>query len=285
MTVFGTFTSTSKQQSCRKMSKHRYIQDPRNLFEEEDDVDDQTFVNSFRSRIPAPQPKPASSYGGHIAELERQRQLMQQKQKEIEQRTLDSSSRSIGLLRDSEQIGIATAEELARQREQLTNTNKRLDEINTNLNYSQKHINGIKSVFYGLKNYISGKSDPAPSRSQGSPSTRSAGPSGSHLDDTLDNMTDRLPTDNYNNHPSVRLRDEQLFASAPVTDSQRVNEMLDANLDEMVKAITRLKGLGTALGEEIDQQNELIDTIQDKVEVADIKIGKQNKQMNKILGK
>lgn len=266
------------------MSKHTYIPNSSNLFEE-DDVDDEQFVNSYRSKLPPSQPKPTPSYGGHIGELERQRQVMLDKQREIEQRTLDSSSRSIGLLRDSEQIGIATAEELARQREALTNTNKRLDEINTNLNYSQKHINGIKSVFYGLKNYISGKSDPAPSRNQTSPNTRSAGPSSSRLDDTLDNMTQRNEINNYNSHPSTRLRDFDQQVAAPVADSQRVNDMLDANLDEMVQAITRLKGLGTALGEEIESQNELIDNIHDKVEVADIKIGKQNKQMNKLLGK
>lgn len=264
------------------MAKHTYI-DPSNLFE--DDVDDDQFINSYRSKLPPPQPKPTSTYGGHIGELERQRQLMLEKQREIEQRTLDSSSRSIGLLRDSEQIGISTAEELARQREALQNTDKRLDEINTNLNYSQKHLNGIKSVFYGLKNYISGKSDPPAAKSQVSPSMRSAGPSSSALDNTLDNMTHRSDMDNFNSHPSTRLRNPDQQVTAPVTDSQRVNDMLDANLDEMVQAITRLKGLGAALGEEIDSQNELIDTIQDKVEVADIKMGKQNKQMNKLLGK
>ncbi|KAJ8711327.1 hypothetical protein PYW07_008569 [Mythimna separata] len=260
---------------------------PNKLFEDDDDVDDDTFVNSFRTRIPPPQPsKPApSAYGSHIAALEQQRQTMLQRQREIEQRTLDSSSRSIGLLRESEQIGIATAEELSRQREQLQNTNKRLDEINTNLNYSQKHLNGIKSVFYGLKNYISGKSDQTPPRSQPSPSTQSAGPS-SRLDDTIDNLTQVNSDDRFRSHPATRLRelDGQVQAE-PISDSQRVNQVLDANLDEMLHSISRLKGLGVALGEEIEQQTDLIDTIQDKVEVADIKMGKQNKMMNKILGK
>lgn len=264
---------------------HTYV-NPNKLFEE-DDVDDDTFVNSFRTRIPPPQPsKPApTAYGSHIAALEQQRQAMLQRQREIEQRTLDSSSRSIGLLRESEQIGIATAEELTRQREQLQNTNKRLDEINTNLNYSQKHLNGIKSVFYGLKNYISGKSDQTPPRSQASPSTQSAGPSNSRLDDTLDNLSQATGDDRFRSHPATRLRDLDAQVTAPITDSQRVNQVLDANLDEMVHAISRLKGLGIALGEEIEQQTDLIDTIQDKVEVADIKMGKQNKQMNKLLGK
>lgn len=214
---------------------------------------------------------------------------MLERQREIEQRTLDSSARSIGLLRDSEQIGIATAEELVRQREQLDNTNKRLDEINTNLTYSQKHLNGIKSVFYGLKNYISGKSDATPPRSNSSPDNKSSsmqGPSSSRLDNTLDSLGKPSGDERYNSHPVTRLRGlDDRPVPAPVTDSQRVNEMLDANLDEMVQAITRLKGLGTALSEEIDHQNELIDTIHDKVEGADIKIGKQNKQMNKLLGK
>ncbi|KAL0867704.1 hypothetical protein ABMA27_008438 [Loxostege sticticalis] len=271
------------------MSGHKYLGNSNSLFED-DDVDDDTFVNSYRSRIPPPQPKPASSYGGggHIADLERQRQAMLERQREIEQRTLDSSSRSIGLLRDSEQIGIATAEELARQREQLQTTNKRLDEINTNLTYSQKHLNGIKSVFYGLKNYISGKSDSTPPRSQASPDTRGSTKSGpSNLDSTLNNLSSTITSeDRFSAHPSTRLRGlDDSGSSGQVTDSKRINDMLDANLDEMLHSISRLKGLGVALGDEIEQQNELIDTIQDKVEGADIKIGSQNKQMNKLLGK
>lgn len=269
------------------MSGHKYLGNSNNLFED-DDVDDDTFVNSYRSRIPPPQPKPAStSYGGgHIAELERQRQAMMERQREIEQRTLDSSSRSIGLLRDSEQIGIATAEELARQREQLQTTNKRLDEINTNLTYSQKHLNGIKSVFYGLKNYISGKSDATPPRSQASPDTRPTKSGPNHLESTLNNLSSTITSDNrFSAHPSTRLRGLDEGSSGQVTDSKRMNDVLDANLDEMLHSISRLKGLGVALGDEIEQQNELIDTIQDKVEGADIKIGSQNKQMNKLLGK
>ncbi|KAF9805778.1 hypothetical protein SFRURICE_009410 [Spodoptera frugiperda] len=258
---------------------------PNKLFED-DDVDDDTFVNSFRSRIPPPQQsRPApSAYGSQLSALEQQRQAMLQRQREIEQRTLDSSSRSIGILRESEQIGIATAEELSRQREQLQNTNSRLDEINTNLNHSQKHLNGIKSVFYSFKNYLSGKPDQTP---RPSPSTRNAGPS-SKLNDTIDNLTTQTTgDDHFRSHPATRLRelDGSAQMNAPISDSQRFNQVLDANLDEMVHTISRLKGLGIALGEEIEQQNDLIDTIQDKVEDADIKMSKQNKLMNKILGK
>lgn len=65
-------------------------------------------------------------------------------------------------------LGIATAEELVRQREKLEKTDKQLDEINATLRFSQKHINGIKSVFSSLKNYMSGKNNETPTSSSGS---------------------------------------------------------------------------------------------------------------------
>merc|ERR1712088_1147834 len=46
-------------------------------------------------------------------------QALMQKRREIEERTLDSSNRSLGLLYESERAGAATAEELNRQKEQL----------------------------------------------------------------------------------------------------------------------------------------------------------------------
>lgn len=271
------------------MSNHQYITNSSNLFSDDADVDDETFLRNSRPKnVPRSNYGGSNSgYGGTLADLEQQRQTMLERQKEIEQRTLDSSSRSIGLLRDSEQIGIATAEELMKQREQLENTNKRLDEINTNLRFSQKHINGIKSVFSSLKNYISGKNEQA--------SKASSMPSESHTGSTTfsSDMFERpqLTGDElFDSHPATRLKgldsesQRQKYAGQNA-DSRRINELLDANLDEMVDTITRLKGLGTKLGEEIDSQNDLVDNIHNKVEVADMSIGKQNKQMNKLLGK
>lgn len=82
-----------------------------------------------------------------------------ERRRQIEENTIQSSEQSLRILQDSQQIGIATAEELARQREKLEKTDKNLDEINNTLISSQKHINGIKSVFSSLKNYMSGRSD------------------------------------------------------------------------------------------------------------------------------
>ncbi|KAB7496105.1 Synaptosomal-associated protein 29 [Armadillidium nasatum] len=79
---------------------------------------------------------------------------------QVEQKTLDSSKRSLGMLIESENIGIETAQDLSRQREQLTNTENRLDDINATLKDTQKNINGIKSVFSSLKQWWSTPKNP-----------------------------------------------------------------------------------------------------------------------------
>lgn len=143
------------------MSGYRYNQSA-NPFEE-DDVDDETFLKNSR-RTP--------TYNNAPPTFEDQMQSFAEKKRIIEERTINSTEKSISILKDSEQIGIATAEELMRQREKLEKTDKQLDEINSTLRFSQKHINGIKSVFSSLKNYMAGRSDsPNSTTSSSTPST------------------------------------------------------------------------------------------------------------------
>lgn len=238
------------------MSGHQYLQNGNNLFS--DDVDDETFLKN--SRV-----KPKDDY------LE-QRQLYEQKRKEIENRTLDSSQRSIGLLRETEQVGIATANELSKQREQLEKTRDQLDTINTSLKFSQRHLNGIKSMFGGLKNYLSGKSEFEPKMSPSSSNSSS--------------IASPTADERYAAHPTTRLRNEPIKQQQQqMSNNTNFNQQLDRNLEEMCDSLSRLKGLAIDLNGEIDSQNELIDDINEKVEDVDIKIGKQNREMFKILGK
>jgi len=237
------------------MSGHQYLQNG-SLFSE--DVDDETFLKN--SRV-----KAKDDY------LD-QRQVYEQKRKEIEDRTINSSQRSIGLLRETEQVGVATATELAKQREQLEKTRNQLDTINTSLKFSQRHLNGIKSMFGGLKNYLSGKSDYDPKMSTSSSNSE------------ISSLPSPTADERYAQHPTTRLR------SDPIQHQQKqmsgnYNNQLDQNLEEMCDSLSRLKGLAIDLNQEIDTQNVLIDDISNKVEDVDVKIGKQNKEMFKILGK
>lgn len=254
------------------MSGHQYISNSNNLFDD-DDIDDETFLRN--SRHP-----PASNNP-----FEEQQLSYQQRIKEVENRTLESSTRSLGLLRETENVGIATAEELSRQREQLEKTNKQLDDINTTLRFSQKHLNGLKSVFGGLKNYISGQRD----LKQQQP--LSTAQSTATLADKMNSPTSSYAQppltadERYDSHPTTRLRMDDNYCAPPKQATNNFNQQLDKNLDEMAGSLSRLKGLAIDLHQEIDEHNDLIDDITNKVENVDVKVGKQNKEINRLLGK
>ncbi|KZC05372.1 PREDICTED: synaptosomal-associated protein 29 [Dufourea novaeangliae] len=263
------------------MASQNYLSDPKNpFFSLEDDIDDETFLKSAPSRSIG-----HSTYGPYNNfnnELHHKHQQLLQRKKEIEERTIQSSERSISLLRDSEQIGAATAEELIRQREQLERTEKRLDDINSTLRFSQKHIQGIKSVFGSLKNYLSGKSmdGPIPSTklSESSSSESMASPA-------LSNSLEQVQTNMANTSPALKLRGLYDEDESNHSVSNNVSKILEKNLDEMSGSLARLKGLAIGLSEEIDLQNDLIDNVTDKTEKADIMLQKQNKDLTHLLRK
>lgn len=210
-----------------------------------------------------------------------QRQLYEQKRREIEDRTLMSTERSLGLLHETEEVGVKTAEELARQREQLEKTSRQLDEINTTLRFSQKHLNGLKSVFGSLKNYISGQKDYSARMTQSSSASKI------NEDNYSVPSSARTPEEQYSEHPTTRLRtDNQGQQQQQHTNGgASFNQRVENNLTDMSHSLSRLKHLAIDLNQEIVESNELIDNIHDKVENVDIKVGKQNKEMNKLLGK
>jgi synaptosomal-associated protein 29 len=247
-----------------------YSYDKSNPFFEdvEDEVDDATFLGN-RAR-----PNDVSTL------QERREQLLMEKRK-IEERTVQSTFRSISLLRDSEQIGTATAEELVRQREQLENTEVKLDAINSSLRTSQKHIQSIKSVFGSIKNYFAGgKPDDRPRSTSSETDKPTVTKSRSELSQILENHGDggnfsSDPTD----HPTMRFRSES------IPTSRDVDKILDQNLEEMGSAISRLKNLGLGLQGELDSQSDLLDRVANKTDNAVFNMDKQNKEMNRILKK
>jgi hypothetical protein len=120
------------------------------FYSPDDGMDDDAFLNHPRagssgymlpqsSSMTSTSPRPNSSQSTTNTVENRQNQL-QLERHEIEQRTIDSSNRSLGLLFESERVGAATGEELSRQKEQLLRTEGRLDDINSTLKTSERHL-------------------------------------------------------------------------------------------------------------------------------------------------
>jgi len=224
--------------------------------------------------------------------LEQQRQALQQKRKEVEERTLASSERGLDLLYESEKVGSATAVELTRQKEQLLNTESKLDEINSSLRQSERHLQGIRSVFGSIKNYFSGhsssssqasgqlaagsaNSNPAPGLLSTNRNTAQPSMGSSPGQNSYNNFNNRV-SQSHNNISGMQK--QQGLTSA-------VDEQLDKNLDDMATSLARLKGLAQGLNTELDEHNDILERVNDKADMVGFKVDKQNKDMNKILKK
>lgn len=204
-----------------------------------------------------------------------------------EDRQLDSTMRALRSIQESESMGVATAEELLRQGEQLNNIERKTDEINQTMTVTQKHLNNIKSVFGGIKNWWGAKKTSTAAKE---PETKP-----NRLQETLEKHRSDQPV---RRNPDTRgfyqedddldedfmkgARTQQYFK--PVTHSAR-EEQLNENLGEISNGLTTLKGLALGLGDEIERQNNQLDRLGPKVGKANDRLEHQNKQMKTILRK
>lgn len=225
-----------------------------------------------------------------MSEAERRQRYLQQEVMRTAQSAVDSSNRSLGLIYESEKIGVETAEELVRQGEVLKRTDKKLDGMDQDLKTSQKHINSIKSVWGGLVNYFKGKPETKPP-----PEEPKAYQASEKLQNALSGS--RQHEDKYQaSHPNLRRLETGGFgAAASVDDSssrqngysqnrylKEAHQTLDNNLDEMSEGLSRLKNLGLGLQSEIEDQDDSINSLLNKVDKMDVKIHNTNQQIKKL---
>lgn len=265
------------------MATNQYMSSTKSSFfsvDDDDDIDDEDFLKISRNQQ-------SSSNGNQLYNnMESQKAALIEKKNEIENQSVASSERALRMLRESEEVGIATADELYHQREQLERTERRLDDINTTLKYSQKHIQGIKSVFGGIKNFLS-KSKAEPPIGGTSSKPELVDPESSTKKQLQDAISTAKNSETGYEHPALRLRniDDPSAAKSQSAGDMDSQAILDKNLDEMMGGLSRLKGLALGLGEELEGQNHLVENIIGKSERADMNIQRQNKDMNRLLKK
>ncbi|XP_043964136.1 synaptosomal-associated protein 29 [Gambusia affinis] len=225
-----------------------------------------------------------------MTDVERRQRYLQQEVMRTAQSAVDSSYRSLSLIYESEKMGVETAEELVRQGEVLKRTDKMLDNMDEDLKTSQRHITSIKSVWGGFVNYFKGKPETKPPPEE--PKTYQAN---ERLQTAMSGS--RGHEDKYQaSHPNLRKLDTAGFGAAASIDgsSSRQNgfpqnrylrdahQTLDNNLDEMSGGLARLKNLGLGLQAEIDDQDDSIGSLLNKVDTMDAKIINTNQQMKNL---
>uniref|UniRef100_A0A3Q3WWM1 Synaptosomal-associated protein 29 n=1 Tax=Mola mola TaxID=94237 RepID=A0A3Q3WWM1_MOLML len=227
-----------------------------------------------------------------LSEPERRQRCLQQEVMRTAQSAVDSSQRSLGLIYESEKMGVETAEELMRQGEALKRTDKMLDNMDQDLKTSQRHITSIKSVWGGLINYFKGKPETKPLSQTDQPKSYQAN---ERLQSALSGS--REHEDKYQaSHPNLRKLNTGGFGAATSIDDssssqngypqnthlREAHQTLDRNLDEMCDGLSRLKNLGLGLQSEIDNQDDSIDSLLNKVDKMDVKIHNTNQQIKNL---
>ncbi|VDK42380.1 unnamed protein product [Anisakis simplex] len=216
-------------------------------------------------------------------------------EREIEkymQESLDSTQRSRRQLDQSEQIGVATAQDLLTQREKLENAEKNLEEIDKVTKMTQRNLNSLKSVFGG---FFKNKFSRAPKENNEICvrtvmkllQKMSSSKSDNRLNKTVDKLTSADSTSSYTGgavSASGPTLSESSRAAIKGTRWETMDNEIDSNLDSMSSQLARLRDLGSAIGDEVDSQNELLDRIQMKAERNDSRVKDQDTQMRRILG-
>lgn len=237
---------------------------------------------------PAPWKDARDLSDGPSAPGDRQQYLRQEVLRRAEA-TAASTNRSLSLVYESEKIGVASSEELVRQRGVLERTEKMVDKMDQDLKISQKHINSIKSVFGGFINYF--KSKPA----ENTPEQNGAltPQPNSRLKEAI-NTSKEQEAKYQASHPNLRkLNDSDSIPeeaiSAVSTEAYPKNphlrayhQKIDNNLDELSTGLGRLKDIALGMQTEIEEQDDIIGRLTTKVDKLDINIKSTEKKVRQL---
>nr|XP_006134844.1 synaptosomal-associated protein 29 [Pelodiscus sinensis]XP_025046324.1 synaptosomal-associated protein 29 [Pelodiscus sinensis] len=203
----------------------------------------------------------------------------------------DNFNGSLFLIYESEQVGVATSEELVRQGEALKRTERMVDKMDQDLKISQRHINSIKSVFGGFVNYFKSKPPETKPEQNGAPEHQA----NSRLKEAM--VFSKEQESKYQeSHPNLRkLRNSDYDLSGTSLESSAQSEVypknqhlrayhqkIDSNLGEMSDGLSRLKNLALGLQTEIEEQDDILDRLTKKVDTLDVNITSTERKVRQL---
>ncbi|XP_003801730.1 synaptosomal-associated protein 29 [Otolemur garnettii] len=247
----------------------------------DDDVEDE-------GTQPAPWRDARDSSDGPTEPADRQQYLRQEVLRRAEA-TVASTGRSLSLVYESEKAGVATSEELVRQRGVLERTEKIVDKMDQDLKTSQKHINSIKSVFGGLVNYFKSKPAETPPEQNGTLTPQAS----NRLKEAISTSKEQEAKYQASHSNLRKLDDVDTVAggasSTASTDAYPKNphlrayhQKIDSNLDELSLGLGRLKGIALGMQTEIEEQDDILDRLTTKVDKLDINIKSTERKVRQL---
>eukprot|EP00490_Sorites_sp_Unknown_P023569 CAMPEP_0114671148 /NCGR_PEP_ID=MMETSP0191-20121206/40669_1 /TAXON_ID=126664 /ORGANISM="Sorites sp." /LENGTH=163 /DNA_ID=CAMNT_0001930303 /DNA_START=338 /DNA_END=829 /DNA_ORIENTATION=- len=161
-------------------------------------------------------------------------------------------------------------ETLHGQRKQLQNIDKMLHETDQTLKQTKHTLNGMESIYGGLKNWLF-KKPPKVEAYKGTNinNNNNNNDTGGNIKvHKRKNAKKNNPFDNYVQSSDVKNNNED----------QEHNEQLD----QILKSVNRLNVMAKEMNNELANQDELLDSIDDRMGNVDHRLQNQSRQMNRI---
>ena len=217
---------------------------------------------------------------------------------DVQQQSKGSTQRSLAMLMETEQIGVATASNLVEQGERLDHIEGTVKKIDADLKESQKNINGLKSVFGGITNWWQSKKDKKNPKDtipekedSGLRKAMKQSEMGQFQNTTSSPAPTRPPPGGMTVLSTMEQNEADIEADLGKLSSPLNRSLLNCyfsfyiSTGQMGEFTDRLKFMALAMGDEMEKQNDQLDRINDRVGRTDMTMSGQNKQMNKILKK
>lgn len=204
--------------------------------------------------------------------------------------TKDKTARSLvnckNLVYESEVAGRSALENLSIQREALERTENNLDTINSINRVTQKHLKNMRSFWGGIRSLFvdSSKDGLIKTEVKGIPKSATL----AHLPNGSAYVTCPEPTAGYSTRETQASSSASFQNTALKENSRRPTEPVDefdSHLEDLGMGLGTLKSLAAKLGEELEEQNNMLDRIGDKTDRADDSIKHQNRHMRELLKK
>ena len=186
---------------------------------------------------------------------------------QTQNRCLGSTSRCLGLIEESHDIAIKTAEELQRQEETLKRTERNLDDMSQNMTTANRHIKSVKSVWGAIGNYFNKPKEVVKNRNEP--------------------IATEVPERNLNIDTPLKLDYEEQDRFSDYERRGRgtasFERQYDNHLSEISRGLSILKDDALVLGQTMDRHDEIITRVQGKIENVDDEIRIADKKIRNIL--
>jgi hypothetical protein len=210
---------------------------------------------------------------------------------------LESIQRSVQLAHDADERGAATLTQLSMQREQLSNIQRNMDDINGNMTRSERILRGMKSLGGAIRNAFGKKPADETARPTRPDDAAAAAPpvaaaAAAAAADAAAGAAQSASNDAAASESGAAARGgsgkkgaSEATVAAPARDAAAAeyDRAEREGLQQLSAALENLKVKAHAMGDELDQQNAVLQGLNDDVEFTTERVRRGNREINRIL--